>query len=214
MDHCITALRLQKHNRQRVNIYLDGEYAFALAHILAAWLQVGQTLNDEKITQLKSEDGQEAAYQRALRLLERRPHTRAEICQNLQKHGIAEDIITYVLERLQTNGLLNDVLFAQTWVEQRRAFHPRSRRALAFELRQRGITPQVIEESLEDTNDEEAAYLVARKQSRRYQALEWTEFRQRMYAFLVRRGFRYEVCAPVIQRVWEEHTQPDQGNKD
>ena len=69
MNHTITALTLQKRNRERVNVYLDGEYAFGLARIVAAWLVVGQELSDEKITQLRIEDEREVAYQRALRLI-------------------------------------------------------------------------------------------------------------------------------------------------
>jgi hypothetical protein len=62
MERKITAIAIQKRNRERVNIYLDGEYAFGLARIVAAWLQVGQFLSEEKIVDLQSEDGQESVY--------------------------------------------------------------------------------------------------------------------------------------------------------
>ena len=64
MSHRITALKLQKRNRQRVNVYLDGDFAFGLARIVAAWLHVGQELSDEKIEQLLAEDAKEVAYHR------------------------------------------------------------------------------------------------------------------------------------------------------
>jgi len=73
MMHTITALTLQKRNRQRVSVFLDGEYSFGLARIVAAWLEVGQELSDEKIAQLRAEDEREVAYQRALRLIQYRP---------------------------------------------------------------------------------------------------------------------------------------------
>ncbi len=69
MNYEITALKLQKRNRQRVNVYLDGEFAFGLARIVAAWLAVGQEIDDQKIAQLQQEDAREVAYQRALKFL-------------------------------------------------------------------------------------------------------------------------------------------------
>ena len=55
----ITALQVQKRNPNRVNIHLDGEFAFGVARIVAAWLRIGQELSEEKIGQLQAEDGRE-----------------------------------------------------------------------------------------------------------------------------------------------------------
>ncbi len=204
MEHKITALTLQKRNRQRVNVYLDGEFAFGLARILAAWMQVGQTLSDEKIAQLKASDEREAAYQRAINFLNYRPRTEGEIRQNLQKHGVPDDVLEEVIQRLLRAGLLDDRRFADAWVENRADLHPRSRRALAFELKQRGVDQQVIQQSLEQVDDDQAAYQAAQRQSRKLQELDWQDFRKKMYGFLARRGFDYETSAPVVKRVWDE----------
>jgi regulatory protein len=204
MEHKITALTLQKRNRQRVNVYLDGEFAFGLARILAAWMQVGQTLSDEKIAQLKASDERETAYQRAINFLNYRPRTEGEIRQNLQKHGVPDDVLEEVIQRLLRAGLLDDRRFADAWVENRADLHPRSRRALAFELKQRGVEQQVIQRSLEQVDDDQAAYQAAQRQSRKLQELDWQDFRKKMYGFLARRGFDYETSAPVVKRVWDE----------
>lgn len=204
MEHTVTALTLQKRNRQRVNVYLDGEFAFGLARIVAAWLEVGQKISDERIAELQAEDALEVAYQRALRLLEYRPRTAAEIRTKLQENKIPEESIAAVMERLQNAGLLNDEGFVQAWVENRSELRPRSRRALAYELKQRGVDPELIDQSLAEVDDEELAYQAALKQSRKYQNLEWQDFRQKMYGFLARRGFDYETSAPAVARVWAE----------
>jgi regulatory protein len=81
---------------------------------------------------------------------------------------------------------------------------PRSRQALAYELRQRGIDSQIISEALEEVDDGPLAIEAARKQSRRYQDLEWQDFRQKMCAYLARRGFNYSVSVEAAQRVWSE----------
>jgi regulatory protein len=204
MEHRITALTLQKRNRQRVNVYLDGEFAFGLARIIAAWLQVGQTLSDEKIAQMKASDEREVAYQRAIQFMNYRPRTESEIRQNLQKHAVPETVQEEVLQRLQQAGLLDDRRFADAWVENRTDLHPRSRRALAYELKQRGIDQQLIQQSLEQVDDDQAAYQAALRQSRKLRDLDWQDFRKKMVGFLARRGFNYETSALVVKRVWNE----------
>lgn len=212
MGKTVTAIIAQKRNKDRVSIYLDGEYAFGLARIVAAWLQVGQELSEEKIALLTSHDEVEAAYARSLRLLNQRDHTSAEIRQNLKRHEVTEPVIDEVIERLERAGLINDERFAQNWIENRTEFRPRSRRALAYELRSRGIAPEAFEEALTKTDEEEMAYRAAMKQSTKYQRLERLEFRQKMIAFLGRRGFSYSISAPVAQRIWQEmHGENDRG---
>jgi len=204
MGRKITALQAQKRNAQRINVFLDGEFAFGLSRYAAAWLQVGQELTPEKIEELQEIDAQEAAYQRALNLIGFRPRSEAEVRQNLQKHATPEEVIAEALARLRDNGLLNDLEFAQAWTENRATFRPRGRRALAIEMRQKGIAQEAIDEALRDLDETDLAYQAALKQSRKYAGLEWLAFRQKMGAFLARRGFAYEATAPAIERVWKE----------
>lgn len=200
----ITALTLQKRNRQRVNVYLDGEYAFGLARIVAAWLEVGQELSDEKIAQLRAEDEREVAYQRALRLIQYRPRSESEIRQVLRRHATPEASAEEVIERLKQSGLINDAGFAQAWVENRTELRPRSRRALAYELSRRGIDAQVIEQSLTAVDDDALAYQAALRRARKYKELDWNDFRQKMHRYLAQRGFHYEASAQATIRVWQE----------
>jgi regulatory protein len=204
MNHKITALTLQKRNRQRVNVSLDGEYAFGLARIVAAWLQVGQEISDEKIAQLQIEDAREVAYQRALQFAQFRPRSETEIRQNLQRHAVTSENIDHTIARMRQSGLLNDAAFAQIWVENRNDLRPRSRRALTFELQRRGVDRQLIEETLLEVDDEALAYQAARQRAGRLKDLEWKDFRLKMFRFLAQRGFDYQVSSSVIARVWEE----------
>jgi len=205
MAHTITALNAQKRNPQRINIYLDGEFAFGLTRIVAAWLEVGQVLSDEKIAQLQAEDAQEVAYQRALNLLSYRPRSTAEIRQNLSRHGVDEKCMDQVLGRLERSGLVNDAQFARLWVENRSEFRPRSQRALSYELRQRGVAAQDIEDALQSLDNQGLACQAALKHARRLKDLEWQDFRKKMYAFLARRGFNYQDSNVAVRRAWREY---------
>ena len=200
----ITAIEVQKKSSNRVNIHLDGEFAFGLARIVAAWLRVGQELSDEKIEQLIAEDARERAYQQSMLLLSYRARSEAEIRQNLHKHEIPDPVIEQTLERLRQEGLANDNQFAQAWVENRTTFRPRSRRLMAMELRQKGLEDEAIQSAIETVDDNASAYEAAQKRAARFKGLEWNEFRRKLSEFLGRRGFSYSVIAPVVTRIWNE----------
>jgi regulatory protein len=204
MEHTITALNTQKRNPNRVNVYLDGEFAFGLARITAAWLQVGQKISDEKIIELQAQDGYEQAYQRSLRFLNYRPRTRMEIEKNLREHGVSDETIASVLERLVQLGLVDDAGFAQQWVENRIEFRPRGRRLLTYELRQHGVDEESIEAALSELDDEALANEAARRFAPRLANLDELGFRQKMIRRLAQRGFGYEACRSAADKAWAD----------
>jgi regulatory protein len=205
----VTALKIQKHHPNRVNVYLDNEFSFGLSRITAAWLQVGQELSPSKIAKLQAEDQREVAYMQALRYLDYRPRSRAEVRRNLEKHAIPTEVINDVFKRLERSGLVNDERFAQDWVENRSEFRPRSRRAIAFELHQRGLDDPSIKKALEGINEEALAYQAATKQSRRFEGLPQRDFNNKLGSYLARRGFSYEIIKHVVAKVWDEMHESD-----
>ena len=199
----ITALRYQKHNKNRVNIYLDGQFAFGLAAIEAARLHVGQTLGDDDIARLRRRDEVEQAYERALNFLSYRPRSETEVRRNLQKKNVADEVIEEVVERLTRAGMLNDCEFARYWVENRVKFNPRGARALRYELRQKGVPDSIISDTLAGVDEEAAALGAARAGARRLAHLQPADFRRRLGAYLARRGFSYAAVKPVVEEMLE-----------
>jgi regulatory protein len=207
----ITALKAQKRNHQRVSVFLDGEYAFGLSRIVAAWLHVGQELSDEKIEELQVQDEQEIAYQKAIRLVGYRMRSESEIARYLQDQDISPETIDEVSERLKRNGLIDDLIFARMWVENRVEFRPRSHRMLAVELQRKGISQDIISQIIEEfPSDEILAYEAAQKQSRKYKHLEWGDFRRKLTSYLARRGFSYGTIKPIVSQLWAELKTDDQ----
>lgn len=202
MTYTITALTQQKRNPNRVNVHLDGAYAFPLAKIVAAWLKVGQTLSAEKIEELKGKDGVEAALQRALNFISYRPRSVAEVERRLQKHEVPADVVAAVVERLKANGQLDDGDFARRWLEDRAAFKPRGARALRLELRQKGMGDELIDETLQTLDESTLARQAAQRKLRQLHGLDWETFRNKLGAHLARRGFGYELVAEVCREAW------------
>jgi regulatory protein len=200
----ITGIKVQKKNPERVSVYLDGEYAFGLSRITAAWLQIGQRLSEEKINSLREQDESEVAYQRALILLNHQQRTSHEIRQKLIEKGFSSTRVEEVVDRLTQAGLVEDGQYALLWVENRNTYHPRSRRLIRMELRQKGVAEDQIDQALlGSAEDDELATQAAMQQIRKYSDLDWPEFRKKMSAFLLRRGFSYGTVAPVVRSIWE-----------
>ena len=206
----ITAIEPQK-NRNRVNIHLDGEFAFGLDRFVAAWLKAGDELSDAKIARLQADDANERAYQQAMLFLSYRVRSEKEIRQNLRKHEIPDEVIEHTLTRLREGGLANDNQFARAWVENRNIFRPRSRRVLAMELRQKGLDDETVQSAVAGVDEEALAYESALKRANRFKNLEWSEFRKKLSEYLARRGFSYSVVAPIVTRIWNEaHTDAEE----
>src|SRR5258707_3645985 len=115
MAGTITALEVQRNNKERVNVYLDGEFAFGLTMIEAARLRKGQQLSDAEIAALKSTDSAQQAYERAVRFLGQRPRSTAEVRHNLTDKEIDASLIDEVITRLEGQGYLDDTAFAPYW---------------------------------------------------------------------------------------------------
>jgi len=200
----ITDLVTQKRDKERVNLFLDGEFAFGLAFSVAAGLKIGQQLNAEEIDRLKSQEQIERAKKNALRYVSVRPRSVYELQTHLQRKSFEDDVINAVVEYLTGHGLLDDTAFANYWIDQRETFRPRSRFALGQELRQKGIDRKVIDAVLEDVDELAAARRVVDKRADRWANLPEDAYLDKMAGFLQRRGFSYEIIREVLQDTWQD----------
>jgi regulatory protein len=195
----ITAIRVQKRNLNRANVYIDDQFAFGLELVEAAKLSRGQCLSDQDIAALKTVDEVGRAYESAMRFLSYRPRSRSEVVQRLRKKDFPEPAIEAALERLVRVGLLDDRAFAEYWISNRVQFKPRGRYALRHELRQKGVASSIIEGLLEELDETENAYRAAMQRLNRWERLDSEAAQRKLSAYLQRRGFGYG----VIQEVWK-----------
>ncbi len=204
MAGTITALEVQKHNKERVNVYLDGEFAFGLPITEAARLRRGQWLSDEEIARLKAVDAYNRARDAALRFLAVRPRSTAEVRRYLRRKGFDGETVERVIVRLEELGYLDDEAFARYWVENRERFRPRGPLALRHELREKGVDNAIIDRVLSNLDPAASARAALRPRLRQWKALEWPAFRKKAGAFLARRGFSYDIINDVLHAVWQE----------
>ena len=202
MAGTITLLEVQKKNKERVNVYLDGQYAFPVTLTAAAGLKKGQFLSDADIEQFKQRDERDKAYNHAIFYLGFRARSRTELESYLHGKKYLVEVIRVTVDRLNEEGYLNDEEFARAWVREREQFKPRSGRALRYELNQKGVSDSVIEEVLADLDEDNLAWQALENKVRQWRHLEEEDFKKKALGFLSRRGFNYEVARQAVERAW------------
>lgn len=200
----VTGIELQFRRSERVNIRIDGEYAFSLAAQEARHLRVGEQLDSHQVGELLERDAAEQAYQRALHFLAARPRSVFEVRRRLRGAGVDDQPASEGIDRLRRQGLLDDAQFATYWVAQRQAFKPRGPRALRSELRAKGIAAETMIPAIcaaaEDQGD--AACRAGLREARRQCAHGEREFTQALGKYLARRGFDYGVIRAAVAELW------------
>lgn len=205
----ITRLEIQKRGKERVNVFLDGEFAFSLNLMDAAKLHKGQMLTDAEIEVLRGEDAVVKAVNQSARFLAYRPRSTQEVRQNLEQKGTAPEVIDAALAKLTDMGHLDDLAFARYWVENRNTFKPLSPQALRYELRQKGIADAIIHEVLADLDVDYIAYQAALERAQRLHGTTRHDFQEKIATFLQRRGFSYNQARDVIERLIDEMDMQD-----
>ena len=131
-----------------------------------------------------------------------RARTRSELATKLAQRQVPEDIATRLLDRFEEVGLVDDAAFAREWVEQRQTGRGLARRALAQELRRKGIDDGVVRETLDevDPDDEvEAARMLVRAKLRSVRSLEHDKAVRRLVGMLARKGHSGSVAFRVVK---------------
>jgi regulatory protein len=153
-----------------------------------------------------TQDLAERARQICLRQLAVRPRTRAELATALRRGGIPDEVAGQVLDRYGEVGMIDDAAFARAWVSSRHHGRGLARRALAGELRQRGVAAETVGAALAeldaDTEEATARALVARKL--RTTTGEPEAVFRRLVGMLARKGYPAGLAFRVVKEALAE----------
>jgi regulatory protein len=147
---------------------------------------------------------EEQARNLCLRLLTARARTRAELEGQLSKRGYPDDVSSRVLDRLAEVGLVDDVDFAEQWVQSRRVNAGKGKRALAAELRTKGVDNDVITTVLADIDadaERQRAEQLVRDKLRREKLDDGDDVKvtRRLVGMLARRGYSQTMAFDVVK---------------
>ena len=201
----VTALRAGR-SRQRVNVFLDGKFAFSLEAevVVKEGLQVEQELSGSQIEALAKSDHFHRCLNATVHYLSYRPRSESEIRERLRRRGFDGDSVEAVIAKLKEQGLVNDMAFAQFWKDNRVSFSPRSQWLTKLELRRKGVATNIIDQVVDEVGEADNAYRAALSKARGLPLSDYQGFRRRLGDYLKRRGFGYEVINHTVERIWQE----------
>jgi regulatory protein len=158
-------------------------------------------------------DAENTARIIALRLLDSQPRTRAELARALARRGVHAGAATAVLDRFTEVGLIDDAAFASAWVDSRHAGRGLGRRALAAELRRKGVDDETVRDAVATvTGDDEhaAAALLVERRLRTMSGVPRDAAMRRLVGMLARKGYSPGLSYRVVKEALaEEGTDPE-----
>jgi regulatory protein len=165
-------------------------------------------------------DPENVARTIALRKLAAAPQTRAQLDDAMTRRGVPAEIRARVLDRFDDVGLIDDAMFARMWVESRHAGRGLAKKALAHELRRRGVDSALVEDAVAELPPEQeeatARALVARRLPAT-RGLDPAARTRRLAGMLARKGYpaglSFRIVREALERegVDEDHLPPDNG---
>ncbi|MGD8373309.1 MAG: RecX family transcriptional regulator [Candidatus Woesebacteria bacterium] len=188
----ITAIKAQVKNPDRVSVYVDEKYSFSLncAQLLDLKLCVGLEVDQAKLDEFKKASDFGKLYERLMRYALLRPRSVYEIEQYCRRKKYVLDDCREIIQKLITRGYVNDEQFSKSWVENRRLNKSVSVKRLRLELRQKGVSSDIVDQVLSESEYNEQAALQDLIAKKRRQTKYHDD--QKLLQYLARQGFGYD----------------------
>lgn len=198
----ITAIEPQKRRKGRYNIYVDGEYVASLGAeaIIKAGIKAGAAISQKALDDAVLADNIQYAFDSAITLLAHGMRTQGDLEQRLRGRGIAEAAIAPALDKLESYGYVDDMVYAREFVRSDIASGRWGRMAVAHRLREKRLPREVIDQAMLSYTEEEER----RNAKRQLESLQSKstgdkrQARQKAYAALARRGFSSDIISDLL----------------
>lgn len=204
----ITAIEVQKRNKNRLSIYLDDDFAFGLdSSIVVEYdLKKGDRLSGDQITNILLKEEKKRVKQKAYRYLAGRAHSEKELRDKLTAKGFEKKLIDSVIVEFKDMKLVEDCEFALAYARSRLLQKPIGENLLRRELWQKGIGEDIIDRTVQSAYSEksqsELVIGLVKKRKSRYQGLDELTAKKNLGDFLVQRGFDWELAKEVLDEVY------------
>lgn len=194
--------KLEPLAKTRYKVYLDGQFAFVLyrGELSRYQLAEGKNISDELFLEIRNGVVLKRAKLRCLHLLKDVDRTEVQLTTKLQQGGYTDDLITEALEYVKSFGYLNDENYAARYVESQKK--RKSKKEVYASLIHKGVSRDIIDEAFSSSYDSEdeceaIKTLLNKKRFDPQKALP--DEKRKIFAYLSRKGFRYENILKVLQ---------------
>lgn len=188
----------------RFRIYIEEKPAFVLyrGEVRRLGIREGEPLSEESLREIEEEILPTRAKRRAMNLLQNRDYTEAGLREKLRNGDYPESCIEEAVAYVKSYGYVDDCRYAGDFITYN--LDRKSRTRMEQDLMRKGISKDTIRtvfEELEEqgTSQDEVAMIRRLLEKKKYDPQTATgQEKQRMYAFLYRRGFRAEVISRAL----------------
>lgn len=198
--------KIEPVTRTKFKVYLDGAFAFVLykGELSRFGIREDRAVPDEVVEKIRREVILKRAKLRAMHLLEDMDRTEAALRDKLRQGLYPEETVDQAVEYVKSFGYLNDARYAENFVRGRQG--KKSGKEIRAALMQKGLTCEQIDQAFAACCDEEEAQQAEQSavrrllQKKRFDPERTDEEEMRkIYGYLARKGFSYDVVRQVIQ---------------
>lgn len=202
----ISKIEVQKRNSERVNIFLDGEYAFSISMELAykEGVKVNSEIDAERLKEIANKESFIRCRESALRIIERNYKTEKEVREKLVLKGYEQEAIDKAIDFLKEYKFLDDGNYTKMFIKNK--LNSQGSQKIKYSLMQKGVSKEVIEKELSNVDREEekiSALNLAKKKINTIMKRETDTYKisGKLYRFLMTKGFNYELVKEVVKEV-------------
>jgi regulatory protein len=209
-EKSITKIEVQKKNKDRVNVFIDGDYTFSCSSelIYRHGLKVDKVINLEDLKEVVNEDNYIKCKNNALKAIEKSYKSEKEVFDKLLKNGYDEKIIARAMGFLKDYNFVNDEQYANLYIKDK--IKVQGKNKIKYSLLKKGIDEQLIEEKLKEIDsilESKTALSLAEK---KYRVIAKTEkdirkICNKLWEFLMRNGYNKEIIDDALAKIINNH---------
>lgn len=206
MKSIITSIEAQKKNKDRVNIFIDNEFAFACSNelIYSHGLKKGIQVDTKSLEEVVKADNYIKGKTAALRYIERAMKTKKQVEDMLYKKEMAEETVNKVIEFLESYAFIDDKRYAESFIKQK--LKESGKNKIKYDLLKKGIDEELIKELLDEVSSEDesaVALALAEKKARILGKSEKDKGKLlgKVTKYLLSKGYTYDLINQIVNKV-------------
>ncbi len=204
----ITKIEIQKKNKDRYSIYLDGEYSFGIYEnvLIKYGLTKGMKIEEDFLEDVLKKEEQECANNYGLRLLNFKMRTEQEIRRRMKEKEYTEDVVDTTIEYLYYLNYLNDEEYASKFIKDKSNLKNMGKERIKRELYAKGIDKEIINNQIEEIVDDDDEYekateMAIKKLETTYKNDDKNAQYRKLGGFLQRKGYSMNIVFKILKEL-------------
>jgi len=194
----ISSIERQKKNKSRVSIFVDGDFVLGLEELVLMQerIKIGDEIDEDRLKEIAFRSDISAAFNKAIKKLGTRLHSKKEIARFLLEKGYENEVIDNVMDKLNEYGYINDERFGEEFIKSYAKKY--GKHYVCMRLKEYGLDRGVIDRLL-DYSDDDSLKRVAQK----YLSTRKGITKQKLYGYLYSKGYASDDILLVIENLKE-----------